>query len=183
MLLFLVGVSVANARSTTFCSRALDHVDMSLSIGIPILGCIALTVQSMYCLRVWRITGSSLVALGCWSLALARFSMFLFITHISSTAHSLHEATLSHEFKRSLLACLSAGSAADIAICICISVGLLKRRTGFAATDQLVDRVIAYTVGSGLLPTVVGIGELISYIALPDKRELVLAESCSDKNI
>jgi len=73
--------------------------------------------------------------------------MFLYITYISASADKLLDAITSEQFQRALLACLASGVAADVAVCATMTIGLIKRRTGFAHTDQLVDRVITYTVG------------------------------------
>ncbi|KAH7101294.1 hypothetical protein BKA62DRAFT_192445 [Auriculariales sp. MPI-PUGE-AT-0066] len=146
---------------------ALDHIDRNLSISIPFLGLVALIVQTMYCLRVLRITESTILALGCWSLALARFSMHLYSTYLAFVAKSLHTAITWKRFHGGLLASLACGTAADIAICVCITVGLWSRKTGFERTDKLVDKVIAWTIGTGFLPTVIGIVEIITYEIMP----------------
>ncbi|KAH7101275.1 hypothetical protein BKA62DRAFT_191846 [Auriculariales sp. MPI-PUGE-AT-0066] len=148
---------------------ALDHVHISLTVAVPILGVIALIVQTMYCLRVWRIVESIWLAIGCWLFVLARFAMFVHICYIASDSPSLHVAVETPRFKSALVACLVSGAVADIAICICITMGLLKRRTGFTQTDALIDKLLAYTIGSGLLPTVVSVSELIAYVTMQDK--------------
>ena len=97
-------------------------------------------------MRVLRITENRFLAGGCWVLALARMAFT-----ISLTTTIVHNGTLAvvqtHTFKWQVVCILCIGTASDIAIAASICIGLLRRRTGFAGTDKLVDRLVAYTIG------------------------------------
>jgi len=86
--------------------------------------------------------------LGCWSLALARFAFHIYTTYLAYKAKSLHTSVTWHKFRVGLMASLASATAADIAICACIVTGLWKRKTGFQKTDELVERVIMFTIGA-----------------------------------
>lgn len=102
--------------------------------------------QTFFCLRVLRITESKILALGCFSLTLVRiaFNIALAVNIFSKG----NFAAVETELKWMVVTTLCVGAASDVAIAACMCLGLMRRRTGFAPTDKLVDKLIAYIIGA-----------------------------------
>jgi len=67
--------------------------------------------------------------------------------------------------------CVGMGSTAlaDILIALAMCWCLYHKRTGFAKTDSIIMTLISYSVNSGLLTSILAIGMLVSFVALPTR--------------
>jgi hypothetical protein len=72
------------------------------------------------------------------------------------------------KFRWTIISTLTIGTASDVCIAACICWGLLSRRSGFAPTDRLIDRLVGFVVGSGLLTSVVAVVEVTLYATRND---------------
>ncbi|KZV87069.1 hypothetical protein EXIGLDRAFT_774049 [Exidia glandulosa HHB12029] len=144
---------------------ALLEIVWSLDTTIPLAGVLAFVVQSYFCMRIYRITTSFLVAGFCWTLALARliFDSFLAQDVISGGNFAVLQ---SHKSRVLTLATLFIGAASDVFIAVFICVGLTRARSGFAATDKIVDKLVAYTIGSGALTSVLAVIEAVTFATM-----------------
>lgn len=145
--------------------RDLTLMAWSVEVSTALAGFIALIVQTYFCMRVLRITENRLLAAGCWLLALLRMAFSAGITATMArdgTLAVVHTRT----FKWLVVCILGVGTVSDIAIAASICIGLLRRRTGFLESDRLVDRLVAYTIGSGLLTSIVAVLEITMYLSM-----------------
>lgn len=101
-------------------------------------------------MRIWRITQSRALSVGCWLLALAGMSLNLTMAVGLIKDPSL-AALESKTLRWQALAELSVGTLCDVCVAACMCIGFLQRRTGFSRTDKLVDKLVAYTIGESLL--------------------------------
>ncbi|SJL14125.1 uncharacterized protein ARMOST_17580 [Armillaria ostoyae] len=62
---------------------------------------------------------------------------------------------------------LATTAAVDILITVIMTLNLNQRRTGFRATDKLLNKIVRATVANGLLTTVFAIVELSLYVGKP----------------
>ncbi|EJD54684.1 hypothetical protein AURDEDRAFT_110216 [Auricularia subglabra TFB-10046 SS5] len=144
--------------------KALGLTVNSLEVSVIFVGSIAFIVQSFFCLRVLRITESKILALGCFSLTLVRIGFNLLIAVNVFIAGDFH--SVQTKFKWMIVTTLCVGAASDVAIAACMCMGLARRRSGFAPTDKLVDKLIAYIIGSGLLTSVVAVIEVVCFLTM-----------------
>ncbi|KZV85688.1 hypothetical protein EXIGLDRAFT_725612 [Exidia glandulosa HHB12029] len=140
--------------------EALNAVSWSIEASLIMNGFIAFAVQTYYCLRVHRLLKSNKIALFCWLLVVARLVLNL-VEAATLVRSGQWSVTESFALKWQLPATLVIGAVSDIVIAASICTGLLRYRSGFASSDRLVDKLIAYTVGSGLLTAVMAIIEMI----------------------
>lgn len=146
---------------------ALEETVWSLEASVLLTGVIAVTVQSFFSLRVRRITESLVLALACWVLALLRFA-FTTSIGIRVIAAGSFAVVAQPSFKWQVVASLCFGAASDVAVAGCICGGLMRRKSGFERTDRIVERIMGYTIGSGLMTSVVAVLELITYTTMKD---------------
>ncbi|KAI9462091.1 hypothetical protein HD554DRAFT_1471906 [Boletus coccyginus] len=66
----------------------------------------------------------------------------------------LNEYALFDKFHPAVLTWLGSSAAADVIITASLVYNLMRRRTGFAVTDHLINRVISLTVQTGMITTV-----------------------------
>ncbi|KZV91754.1 hypothetical protein EXIGLDRAFT_836885 [Exidia glandulosa HHB12029] len=106
---------------------------------------IILLVQCYFGLRVQRVTRSTFVASILWVLAVFRAALTL-----SMTSLAIQDGTLivtdTPQFRWQGITELSVGAFTDVGTALALCVGLLKSRTGFEASDRLIDRLVAFTV-------------------------------------
>ncbi|KZV90463.1 hypothetical protein EXIGLDRAFT_837791 [Exidia glandulosa HHB12029] len=145
--------------------EALEVLAKSSSGGILVAGLIAFAVQTFYALRVQRITKSRLIAGVCWLLALLRL-VFCFCISVTVIASGRFEAFVTDSVRWQLVAMQCVGAASDVLIAACICAGILRLRSGLTASDKLVDKLVAFTIGSGLLTSVVAIAEIVTYVTM-----------------
>ncbi|EJD39325.1 hypothetical protein AURDEDRAFT_146607 [Auricularia subglabra TFB-10046 SS5] len=144
---------------------ALEETVWSLEASVLFTGVIAVTVQSFFSLRVRRITESLILALVCWTLALLRFA-FTTSIGIRVIAAGSFAVVAKPSFKWQVVASLCFGAASDVAVAGCICGGLMRRKSGFERTDRIVERIMGYTIGSGLMTSIVAVLELITYTTM-----------------
>ncbi|EJD43229.1 hypothetical protein AURDEDRAFT_167645 [Auricularia subglabra TFB-10046 SS5] len=163
-LLLIHAVYIYTVKSS--CNfAALAETVWSLDASVVIVGFIALVVQTYFCMRVLRITESRSLAACCWVLALARMAFTIALT-VTIVKNGTLMVVQTHTFKWQVVCILCTGTASDIAIAASVCIGLLRRRSGFTDTDRLVDRLVAYTIGSGLVTSIVAIAEVATYLAM-----------------
>jgi len=153
---------------------ALDTSSSELIIAIFFVASIDLIAESIYCFRVYKILDSAIIALVCFLLALARFTVYVYLgvyLYVDGRPAGLSESLQSSRFRTGMLVTSSLAVFTEMSICACISYGLWKRRTGFSETDKLVDRIIAYAVGSGFLPAAIEAAKVADYLV--QRRDLV----------
>ncbi|KZV78342.1 hypothetical protein EXIGLDRAFT_41103 [Exidia glandulosa HHB12029] len=122
-------------------------------------------VQTFFCLRVYRITRSRVLALFAFTLVLTRLIIHvcIMVTIIKATTFSV---VRSSAFKWQATSLLIIGATSDVIIALSICFALTRMRSGFTASDRLVDKLVAFTIGSGLLTSVVAVVEMITYLTM-----------------
>lgn len=104
-------------------------------------------MQTYYCMRVKRITESVAISLCCWVLAFAR--LVLNVIEVATLFRSGKWAVVqTFAIKWQMPSTQIVGAASDLLIAGFICAGLLRRRTGFRSTDKLVDKLVAFSIGT-----------------------------------
>ncbi|KZV95453.1 hypothetical protein EXIGLDRAFT_834279 [Exidia glandulosa HHB12029] len=143
----------------------LQKIFWDLDATTPLAGIVAFVVQTYFCLRIMRITGTWIYAAGCWILALARLILDCFLT--AAIANGGAFPVLESPKTQALgLATLCVGAFSDVLIAGFLVMGFLRARSGFSSTDKLLDKLVAFSIGSGLLTSVVAVCEAITFGAL-----------------
>ncbi|KII91206.1 hypothetical protein PLICRDRAFT_37904 [Plicaturopsis crispa FD-325 SS-3] len=115
--------------------------------------------------RVWRISGGRYV--------LTSTIILLALLHFGSGQASAVQYLILKSFPHTdnvqvpSIMRLGSGALCDTSIALSLCYFLHQKRTGYSWTDKVIDRLIMYSINSGLLTSVVSIICIISYFALP----------------
>ncbi|KZV95454.1 hypothetical protein EXIGLDRAFT_735184 [Exidia glandulosa HHB12029] len=144
----------------------LDNVIGTL-IGTALLGgIIAFAVRTYFCLRIKVITYTPIYALFCWILSIALLVLDILVAVNVAKSGSLSKIHTPGSLTQKLgLASLLIGAADDLLIAGFLCMGLLKARksSGFEGTHRMLDKLIAYTISSGVLTSVMAVVEAIVF--------------------
>lgn len=159
---------------------ALEPLVWSLNSSVLLNGMVAFTVQTYYCLRVFRITASAPTALACWTLAVLRLG-FTIAETVTLFVSGNRSVTATHTFRWEITATQVVGAVSDMAIATFICQSLLRRKTEMTHTDKMVDKIVVFTVGSGLLTGLAALAECITCLKFPDNYIFLIPYSAVAK--
>ncbi|KAF5381808.1 hypothetical protein D9615_005587 [Tricholomella constricta] len=126
---------------------------------------VALLVQSFFCYRLWKTTGKTIVCSILGFLVVSRFTLTAVIGVSAFSMKSL--ATYIVEFKELITAAWVGGAGIDVLMAMFLCYDLHKRRSGFARTSRLIDRIIMWCVATGLLTSLYALTMAICFLAMP----------------
>lgn len=147
---------------------ALAYMSWSLSTEPIVSGAVALIVHFFLCHRIamlnkrWRLYAIFLAVF-----AIAPFSMAM-VSSIKTVSGGAETWLNMPDFKALADAGNIMTSVLDILIAGTICVQLHQGRSGLAKSDAMIQLIILYTITTGLLPTLVSLGDLIAYSIDPD---------------
>ncbi|KZV95450.1 hypothetical protein EXIGLDRAFT_707170, partial [Exidia glandulosa HHB12029] len=142
----------------------LDVITGPLIATAPLAGILALVVRSHFCFRIRVITDTWIYAAGCWFFSLGVLILDSLVAVGLETSRSvthLHNP----RSQNLVLATLCVGAGADWLITGFMCMGLLRARgsSEFSATRRILDKLVAFTIGTGLLTSLMGIAEAIAF--------------------
>ncbi|KAF8311185.1 hypothetical protein DL93DRAFT_2083634 [Clavulina sp. PMI_390] len=124
---------------------------------------IASTVQCFFAWRVKVLTGNRWL----WALLnVASFASFLCGLGTSIACFIVHEFAQFHRFKAIAIVWLTLSAITDILIAGVLVYQLSRRRNGIADTEDLISKLIRFTIQTGLVTSVCAITNLVVYLAL-----------------
>ncbi|KAJ7445090.1 hypothetical protein FB451DRAFT_70003 [Mycena latifolia] len=151
---------------TNFANPAiLDHVFSTLIIEVFFSSFIALSVQLFYCYRVYRLSDGSWIASG--SLAIISLGSFVTLFVYSVRALGISTYTELTTLKTLSMSCNITAAVADALISLVLVYYLYISKTGFVKTDDMLNRLIAFTFNTGLPTTFCALAACISINAWP----------------
>ncbi|KAJ7436862.1 hypothetical protein B0H11DRAFT_2108832 [Mycena galericulata] len=151
---------------TNFANLAiLNHIFSTLIIEIFFSDFIALAVQLFYCYRVYRMSNGNLVVSG----FLATLSLGSFVALFVYTIKALKISTYTElaTMKALSMSCNIAAAVTDALISAVLVYYLYISKTGFAKTDDMLNRLIAFTFNTGLPTTFCALAACISINVAP----------------
>jgi len=142
----------------------LDPPVWTLSIQTLLGACVGLIVKICFGMRVWKFSKGNFVVTGIIiGMALAQFA-----AAVVYTARSFHLGVgQADQIKNLGTVALSFGLTTDIFTAASLSYFLHKMRTGYKRSDTLINRLIIYSVNTGLLTSVFSAAVLVSYNLMP----------------
>jgi len=143
----------------------LAKIVWSLLIEVIFTAITAFIVQGFLTLRVWRLSNKNKYITGsCVMLAASGFLTSLVYVAKALRFENLAELDL---IKGESLAVNILGAATDILIAGTLCTVFSLSRTGFQRTDVLINRLILFSVNTGLLTSLCALASLISILAAP----------------
>jgi len=142
----------------------LDPPIWTLSIQTVLGAVISLIVKICFAMRVWKFSRGNYVVTGLIvGMALAQFATAVVYT---ARTFSLRVGQAVQIINLGSVA-LSLGLANDIFTAASLSFFLHKMRTGYKKSDTLINRLIIYSVNTGMLTSVFSAAVLIAYNLMP----------------
>ncbi|KAG7444302.1 uncharacterized protein BT62DRAFT_235335 [Guyanagaster necrorhizus] len=184
MKLFVVFLLLINVINTAlqfaymYTSLILHFSDVDYLLNITILfavsaaltGIVSGSVQLFFAWRVKILTSNI------WLVALVVVTAVAgTVGAIGSTAEAMRAGTFLkfQEIKSWVILWLVSACVADMLITVILVWHLRRHKTGFQASDELVDKIIRSTVQTGLITSVCAIVDLITYLLVSNSLHLL----------
>ncbi|KAF8167296.1 hypothetical protein B0H34DRAFT_10093 [Crassisporium funariophilum] len=165
-----IGVTYEVYRATIVFYGRLETVVRFPGLGVVTLlgGLITMLVQLFFSLRVWKVLPSPYryIGLVCMVAAATRCIASIFLGCQAIIAPSITEYRI--RWKWLITTLLTVGAAIDITIAVSMLYFLIKRRDSeLNKGPRLIDRLVAYTIRTGLFTSVSAVAMVISFQLLP----------------
>ncbi|RPD77505.1 hypothetical protein L226DRAFT_568568 [Lentinus tigrinus ALCF2SS1-7] len=121
----------------------------------------AVVVQSFFAVRIYRFSSKKLVVVPVIGLIITAFAY-------AAKASSLTVFAELDKLKALSLAMNVSAAVTDVTIAVILCTLLHVSKTGHARSNRLVNKLITFTVNTGLLTSTCACLSLITYLALPD---------------
>ncbi|KIM37534.1 hypothetical protein M413DRAFT_76952 [Hebeloma cylindrosporum] len=166
-----VGVSyeVYNASITLYGKPNELTTFKALGAVIAISGAITLLVQGFFSLRVYRVLSKPYKYIGvfCFALSFIRTVGSIYLTFQAVAARNV--AQYNKEWQWLVSSLLVVGTAIDIIIAVSMLWYLgEKRGKGLMRVSTVIDRLIGFTIRTGLLTSISAVALLICFLTMPD---------------
>jgi len=119
------------------------------SAGVAFSGVIGASVQSFFAYRTYAISKRVYLALPSWIGSLARVVLSIWVAIMAAGANTLINFEMEHRWF--VVALLLVSFVVDVVNTLIFSIFLASRRSGFSRTSQVIDRLILWTIETGLL--------------------------------
>ncbi|KAG1874778.1 hypothetical protein DFJ58DRAFT_758721 [Suillus subalutaceus] len=138
----------------------------SLCVEVLFNGFTGFMVQSFLTMRVYRLSNKNVIATASvLSLVIAEFILVITYFAKAVTYTTFNQLPQIKPLSMSVNAVAAAG---DILITIFLCIFLQQSRTGFRRSDTLINKLMLFSINTGLLTTVCAVMSLISITVWPD---------------
>ncbi|KAI9435490.1 hypothetical protein H4582DRAFT_2100316 [Lactarius indigo] len=144
--------------------ESLDHILWSMSIQVTIGAIVGASLQLFYARRVYLVTQSIICPILIAVLVAISFSFGVLLT---AKELSLKRFSRFNTILWGPCVGISAIALAELLIAASLCWYLYRKRTGFARTDSMVMTLMAYSINSGLLTSLLGTAAIISLVVSP----------------
>ncbi|TFK21017.1 hypothetical protein FA15DRAFT_672978 [Coprinopsis marcescibilis] len=155
---------------TTLCSPGGTVAFPGLGAALLIGGIITTLVQIFFARRLWKLLPQPYNYIGiiCVILALTRCGGSTFLASRAITTKDISLFRL--EWDWLITALLSVGAGLDVAIAAAMIYFLLQQREN--VMHRLIDRLVAYTIRTGLFTSIAAVVVVISFKVMPENYDL-----------
>ncbi|KAI9460427.1 hypothetical protein HD554DRAFT_2028738 [Boletus coccyginus] len=138
---------------------------LSLHIEVLFNGITALLVQSFLAMRVYRLSGKNWPTTGSvMILVIGEFGEL----HAPKFNLQLQTFPQLDSLKALSMSVNAVAVAGDVLIAASLCILLQRSRTGFRRSDSLINKLMLFSINTGLLTSICAIASLVSIIAWPD---------------
>ncbi|KAH7931261.1 hypothetical protein BV22DRAFT_1027496 [Leucogyrophana mollusca] len=138
----------------------------SLIVEVLFNGFTALMVQSFLAMRVYRLSQKSILATGS-VMALVIGEFVLVVVYVTKAMYFETFAQLT-TLKALSMSVNAVAAAGDVLIAILLCWLLQNSRTGFRRSDTMINKLIMFSINTGLLTSICAVASLISITAAPN---------------
>jgi len=143
-----------------------ERTQVSDDVTTGVTAFIIFFVQSFYTWRLWILSNKKLI--------LVIPLVILVVTHLGlemavmALTFKWPEFSQFHRITGYFTGAVAVAAATDITIAAAMFVLIHNRRTGIKSTEQLLNRIVTYTISTGLLTSVIDIVILGAFVGLPN---------------
>ncbi|KAF5375369.1 hypothetical protein D9615_007925 [Tricholomella constricta] len=142
-----------------------DNYPQAMCGAFSLSGLIGSIVQSFFAYRLRKLSGRSGIAIVCWTLSIVRFGSVVCISVTTCRATSVHDYV--NRWKWLVVFALTISAIVDFLIAGSLSYCLWTRRKDvFTHAQRVVDKLIAWTIQTGILTSLSSILMLVLYSAI-----------------
>ncbi|KIJ43420.1 hypothetical protein M422DRAFT_779791 [Sphaerobolus stellatus SS14] len=164
---------------------ALSFNEWSLTIQVPVTTLVGCLAQCFFAGRIYIVGRNIYATIGVISTSLSAFgtehiffsSFWVLTPNLISEAFSIVVAqklfatkltSRLHELIWAMITSLALDAACDLMIVVTLCYYLNRRRSGFKSTETLINKLIMWTINTGLLTSVVAVVDLICVVSMQD---------------
>ncbi|KAL5484816.1 hypothetical protein ACEPAI_7458 [Sanghuangporus weigelae] len=153
----------------------LDRLPKYIYVSSPFSPIIATMVQSLFVSRAWHLSKSYILTSGLAICVVAQFVAT--IVYIQNTRHFNHLEQLATivNFERAMNIIVLF---TDTAIAVILFYLLWNLRSGFEKTEGIIKRLVAYTVGTGLITSIMAIIAFVTAEVIPHSFAYLMIDYC-----
>ncbi|KAF7296615.1 hypothetical protein HMN09_01069200 [Mycena chlorophos] len=159
------GVAIYSAWDTCVANYAnpahLEYVGWTIPFTAVATSCTAILTQLFLGHRVLLLTGSKLLFFIIASVSLLGF-IFGCIAGIKSGI--INDVALFAPLAPYVTAWLALQTSADLTITLCLTVALMRSKTGFRTTDTIINRLIGGAIRTGMFASIFALADLFSFL-------------------
>ncbi|TFY76857.1 hypothetical protein EWM64_g7154 [Hericium alpestre] len=153
--------------SNYFNPTYLSQLNKAILVEVIFNGLTAILVQSFFILRIYRLSNRNLwITIPISLVALAQLSV---MCAYAAKGLQLKLFAQLDEIKGLTVSINSTTAATDIAIAFVLVLLLNRSRTGFRRSDNIINKLMIFSVNTGLLTSVDALCSLTFVTAMPDK--------------
>jgi hypothetical protein len=156
--------------------EAAGNIVWSLIIEVLFNGFTALMVQSFLAMRVYRLSNKSILATS--SVMVLVIGEFILILIYVAKAIGMATFVDLTALKAISMAINSVAAAGDVLIAIFLCTLLQKSRTGFRRSDTMINKLILFSMNTGLLTSICAVASLVSISVWPDTFIYIMFYFC-----
>lgn len=144
----------------------LEKLVWSLSVEVLFNGFTGFMVQSFLTMRVYRLSDKNVIATASvLSLVIAEFVIVIIYV---AKAVKLTTFVQVPQLKPLSMSVNAVAAAGDVLIAIFLCTFLQRSRTGFRQSDSLINKLMLFSINTGLLTSICAVMSLVSIIVWPD---------------
>ncbi|KAJ7078730.1 hypothetical protein B0H15DRAFT_1000913 [Mycena belliarum] len=125
---------------------------------------VSMPIQIFFAWRIHQLNKSPWIPLAITVLALASFAGGIWTATMVQILRQFAKKPLLHN---SALLWFLASCVADVLITVSLVLTLTRKKTGFAATDSVLDKIIRTTIQTGMITAIFSILDVACFMALP----------------
>lgn len=144
----------------------IEKLVWSLSIEVLFNGFTGFMVQSFFAKRVYHVSNNNVFATA--SVLCLVIAEFVIVIIYVAKAVKLTLFTQVPQLKPLSMSVNAVAAAGDVLITVFLCSFLQRSRTGFHQSDNLINRLMLFSINTGLLTSICAVMSLISIVAWPD---------------
>lgn len=157
----LYGLTVTNYGN----SSAINDTPWSLAAALPLTSLLGSIVQVFFANRVRVLSGRLIIPIIAWCGAVLRIGFGITLGVVFINSHSIPNFFANFQWLVTTQFVLSA--AVDVLNTVSLCFYLLRRRTDFKSTQRMVDKLVMYTIETGLITSMCAVAIVILSLVIP----------------